>query len=62
MIQSSLKDIRRMIYDLRPFEIDELVIVSSLEDYVETLRDYYQKTQIGFSFFGEASIYQVNMK
>src|SRR5690606_38587915 len=23
MIQSSLKDIRRMIYDLRPFEIDE---------------------------------------
>lgn len=55
MIQSSLKDIRRMIYDLRPFEIDERGIVSSLEDYVETLRDYYQKTQIGFSFFGEAS-------
>lgn len=52
MIRSSLYEVRRIIYDLRPMALDDLGLVPTIKKYVENIADYNQTT-IEFTSFGE---------
>ena len=52
MVRSSLYEVRRIIYDLRPMALDDLGLVPTMKKYVDSISDY-SKVPIEFSFFGE---------
>ncbi|MEC5422869.1 histidine kinase [Virgibacillus sp. C22-A2] len=52
MIRSSLYEVRRIIYDLRPMALDDLGLIPTLKKYVATIADY-NNTAIEFSSIGE---------
>lgn len=41
MIRSSLYEVRRIIYDLRPMALDDLGLVPTLKKYLSTIEDYH---------------------
>lgn len=41
MIRSSLYEVRRIIYDLRPMALDDLGLVPTLKKYLSTMEDYH---------------------
>lgn len=41
-VKSSLQDVRRIIFDLRPMALDDLGLVPALTRYLETLKDRYK--------------------
>ncbi|WP_164668074.1 sensor histidine kinase [Virgibacillus doumboii] len=52
MIRSSLYEVRRIIYDLRPMALDDLGLVPTIKKYVATIADY-NDTEIEFTSIGE---------
>ncbi|MBP1971179.1 two-component system sensor histidine kinase DegS [Virgibacillus natechei] len=52
MIRTSLYEVRRIIYDLRPMALDDLGLIPTLKKYVSTIEDYNGST-IEFSSIGE---------
>lgn len=52
MIRSSLYEVRRIIYDLRPMALDDLGLVPTIKKYVATISEY-NDTPIEFMSFGE---------
>lgn len=52
MVRSSLYEVRRIIYDLRPMALDDLGLIPTLKKYVDTIADY-EKTKIEFKMIGE---------
>lgn len=52
MVRSSLYEVRRIIYDLRPMALDDLGLIPTLKKYVDTIADY-EKTKIDFKMIGE---------
>lgn len=52
MIRTSLYEVRRIIYDLRPMALDDLGLVPTIKKYVENVADY-NKTTVEFTSFGE---------
>ncbi|MFD2211749.1 sensor histidine kinase [Virgibacillus halophilus] len=54
MIRSSLYEVRRIIYDLRPMALDDLGLIPTLTKYLSTTEDY-NNVEIEFSTFGEES-------
>ncbi|MDO6449554.1 sensor histidine kinase [Oceanobacillus profundus] len=52
MVRSSLYEVRRIIYDLRPMALDDLGLVPTMKKYVDSISDY-SKVPIEFSVFGE---------
>ena len=52
MIRSSLYEVRRIIYDLRPMALDDLGLVPTIKKYVATIAEY-NDTSIEFVSFGE---------
>lgn len=52
MIRSSLYEVRRIIYDLRPMALDDLGLVPTIKKYVTTIADY-NDNEIEFSSMGE---------
>ncbi|MGY0693520.1 sensor histidine kinase [Virgibacillus sp. FSP13] len=51
MIRSSLYEVRRIIYDLRPMALDDLGLVPTLKKYLSTIEDYHS-TKIEFLSMG----------
>ncbi|WP_188454146.1 sensor histidine kinase [Virgibacillus oceani] len=51
MIRSSLYEVRRIIYDLRPMALDDLGLVPTIKKYLSTTEDY-NKTKIEFVSMG----------
>ncbi|MBP1947989.1 sensor histidine kinase [Virgibacillus litoralis] len=51
MIRSSLYEVRRIIYDLRPMALDDLGLIPTIKKYVATIADY-NDTEIEFSSMG----------
>ncbi|WP_099159869.1 sensor histidine kinase [Virgibacillus ndiopensis] len=51
MIRSSLYEVRRIIYDLRPMALDDLGLVPTIKKYLSTIEDY-NKTKIEFVSMG----------
>lgn len=52
MIRSSLYEVRKIIYDLRPMALDDLGLVPTIRKYVATLIDYH-RIDIDFTVLGE---------
>lgn len=53
MVRSSLYEVRRIIYDLRPMAIDDLGVVPTLKKYLSTLMEYEPDVRIHFQSIGE---------
>lgn len=52
MIRSSLYEVRRIIYDLRPMALDDLGLIPTIKKYVATISDY-NEVKIEFISIGE---------
>lgn len=52
MIRSSLYEVRRIIYDLRPMALDDLGLIPTIRKYIANLADYHQ-IEIDFVVIGE---------
>ncbi|RDW15658.1 sensor histidine kinase [Oceanobacillus chungangensis] len=52
MIRSSLYEVRRIIYDLRPMALDDLGLVPTIKKYIANIADY-NKMKIDFNVIGE---------
>lgn len=52
MIRSSLYEVRRIIYDLRPMALDDLGLIPTMRKYIDNLADYHQ-IDIEFIVLGE---------
>lgn len=53
MVRSSLYEVRRIIYDLRPMAIDDLGVVLTLRKYLSTLMEYESDVTIHFQSIGD---------
>lgn len=52
-IRSTLVEVRRVIFDLRPMDLDDLGIVPALEKYLSTIDEYETKVKIEFQSIGK---------
>ncbi|AXI10027.1 histidine kinase [Oceanobacillus zhaokaii] len=52
MIRSSLYEVRRIIYDLRPMALDDLGLVPTIKKYIANIADY-NNMKIDFTVLGE---------
>ncbi|WP_156855619.1 sensor histidine kinase [Oceanobacillus sp. AG] len=52
MIRSSLYEVRKIIYDLRPMALDDLGLIPTIRKYIANLIDFHQ-IDIDFVFLGE---------
>ena len=52
MVRSSLYEVRRIIYDLRPMALDDLGLIPTLKKYADTIAEY-NHTKIEFKMIGE---------
>ncbi|GAB4072958.1 two-component sensor histidine kinase DegS [Barrientosiimonas marina] len=52
MIRSSLQEVRRIIYDLRPMALDDLGLVPTIQKFVATTAEYYN-LDIRFNLVGQ---------
>ncbi|MFC2947270.1 sensor histidine kinase [Virgibacillus sediminis] len=52
MVRTSLYEVRRIIYDLRPMALDDLGLIPTIRKYIATLSDY-SGTEVEFSLSGE---------
>lgn len=59
MVRFSLRDVRRMIYDLRPMALDDLGLIPTLNKYIDDLSKYTKKN-IEFIAIGEPRDLQEN--
>ncbi|HLR65652.1 MAG TPA: sensor histidine kinase [Virgibacillus sp.] len=53
MIRSSLYEVRRIIYDLRPMALDDLGLLPTIKKYVATVASYHESIKIEFIPYGE---------
>ncbi|WP_035660760.1 sensor histidine kinase [Halalkalibacter akibai] len=51
MVKSSLAEVRRIIYDLRPMALDDLGLIPTLAKYLKTFEEHNQ-ISVGFHHFG----------
>lgn len=52
MVRSSLYEVRRIIYDLRPMALDDLGLIPTIKKYVSNLSDFHE-IRIEFTVLGE---------
>jgi two-component system sensor histidine kinase DegS len=52
MVKNSLKDVRRIIFDLRPMALDDLGLIPALTRYLENLKEKYH-FELETSFLGD---------
>lgn len=52
MVRSSLYEVRRIIYDLRPMALDDLGLIPTIKKYVSNLSDFHE-IMIEFTVLGE---------
>jgi two-component system sensor histidine kinase DegS len=53
MARSSLSEVRRIIYDLRPMALDDLGLLPTLKKYLATIEEYNMGTSIQFTSIGD---------
>src|SRR5690625_6863188 len=52
MVRSSLYEVRRIIYDLRPMALDDLGLVPTIKKYISTISEY-NDMKIDFTLIGQ---------
>ncbi|MDX8363810.1 sensor histidine kinase [Cytobacillus sp. Hm23] len=53
MVRSTLYEVRRIIYDLRPMALDDLGLVPTLKKYLSTVEEYNNNAKIVFTSIGK---------
>lgn len=53
MVKNALREVRRIIYDLRPMTLDDLGLVPTLEKYLTRIEEQYAPVNIQFRNIGE---------
>lgn len=51
-IRTSLQEVRRIIYDLRPMALDDLGLIPTIKKHISTMSEYYN-VEIRFNVFGD---------
>lgn len=52
MVQTSIEEVRRIIYDLRPMALDDLGLIPTIKKYIATMSDFNEQ-EIDFTIIGE---------
>src|SRR5699024_10941295 len=52
MVKSSLREVRRIIYNLRPMALDDLGLIPTIEKYISTIQSYHTEIDINFISLG----------
>jgi len=52
MVRSSLQEVRRIIYNLRPMALDDLGLIPTIKRYISTMQSYHEKAEIKFVSLG----------
>ncbi len=60
LTRDALKEVRHIIYDLRPMALDDLGLVPTLEKYLSKTQEHYQETMIHYLNIGEPSRLESN--
>ena len=60
LTRDALKEVRHIIFDLRPMALDDLGLVPTLEKYLSKTQKHYQKTEIHYTNFGKPSRLESN--
>lgn len=53
LVRSTLEEVRRTIYDLRPMALDDLGLIPTLQKYISNLEEQHPTIQFTFSNLGE---------
>lgn len=53
LVRSTLEEVRRTIYDLRPMALDDLGLVPTLQKYISNLEEQHEMIQFTFSNLGK---------
>ncbi|WP_437342361.1 sensor histidine kinase [Jeotgalibacillus marinus] len=53
MVRSTLSEVRRIIYDLRPMALDDLGLIPTLRKYLNSFEEYSNGTKLSFVQIGE---------
>lgn len=53
LVKSTLTEVRRIIYDLRPMTLDDLGLIPTLRKYFSTIQEYEQNVEIHFDNVGD---------
>lgn len=53
LVRDSLKEVRRIIYDLRPMALDDLGLIPTLKKYLSTIESYNKDVFITYRHIGE---------
>lgn len=61
-IRSTLIEVRRVIFDLRPMDLDDLGIVPALRKYLSTIDEYEQTISIDFQSVGKEQRFNSNFE
>src|SRR5690625_4841318 len=52
MVQSSLREVRNIIYNLRPMALDDLGLIPTIKKYIGIIKQYHEQTEIKFISLG----------
>lgn len=52
MVRLSLREVRRIIYNLRPMALDDLGLIPTIQRYISTMQSYHETAEIKFVSLG----------
>lgn len=61
-VRSTLIEVRRVIFDLRPMDLDDLGVVPALKKYLSVLDDYKGNVSVHFQNFGQEKRFHPNIE
>lgn len=61
-VRSTLIEVRRVIFDLRPMDLDDLGVVPALKKYLSIVDDYEKDVSVSFQSFGKESRFNPNIE
>ncbi len=60
--RDALRDVRRIIFDLRPMALDDLGLIPTLEKYLSQKEEYHPEVTIHFQNYGEPHRFNTNFE
>ncbi len=61
-VRSTLIEVRRVIFDLRPMDLDDLGVVPALKKYLSIVNEYEEDVTVEFHSFGKEERFQQNIE
>lgn len=61
-VRSTLIEVRRVIFDLRPMDLDDLGVVPALKKYLSVVNDYEREIAVSFQSIGKVTRFHPNIE